>query len=1060
MRIVLDLQGAQSDSRFRGIGRYSLALARAIAQNAGPHEVWIALSNRFPDSIDSVYCEFSNLIPRERVRLFELPGPIAEVHLPNTWRIHAAELLREKFLTDLHPDVVHISTSFEGLHNEVCTSVARFDSTVPTAATLYDLIPLLRPDDYLSDPIARRWYMRHGQHLRRADLLLAISESSRQEAIGKLKIDPSRIVNISAGLQHGFGADSISFEERLALLNRCGIQRSFILCAATVEPHKNLEGLIKAFTFLPENIRSSYQLAVAGKIRQEDCEHFVKVGMENGLKQNEILFTGYVADEDLRRLYSMCSLFVLPSRHEGFGLPALEAMACGAPVIGSNSTSVPEIINRMDALFDPGDPRDIATRIVSVLSDPEFQINLREWGLKRAKEFTWENSAKKALRAFENLHAEKRENSTVSLNSASSRRPLLAYVAPLFPERAPDADYCGRIVPDLSRHYEVICIVEKPDAMDRRISCEYPIRDFGWFRQNGHRFDRILYRFFDSPSCKEFFSLSTKHPGIVLFQDFHLGSLCMRIEKTESNPGGFQKALYESHGFAALKNDIKNGSKQSITTYPCNGSVLRDCIGAIVSSEESISQALNWYGQSVADRIRRAPLEIQESNPEHSSKVYRDLIEGFYAKSSTSREQRLIEGIVYGVTPASPSDADLAAIATSIAANRPRFGHPQILLDVTNISRSDAHTGIQRVTRAILLDLLSSPPPNYRIEPVCAEGEGFVYARQFTCRFIGITDIHLTDDPIETAPGDIFLGLEWGADTIPGLKQWLIQQRYRGIRIVFTVYDLLAVLRPDFFSKEIAPLAESWINTVAEVADGLVCISRTTADDLCDWISKQRAERKHPLQIGYFHLGADLRASLPTRGLSPDSAAITSRLAKCPTFLMVGTVEPRKGHRQALEAMEILWAKGIEANLIIVGKQGWNMEDLAARVAQHPERDKHLAWLQSISDEMLEQLYQNANALLAASEGEGFGLPLIEAAQYGIPIIVRDIPVFREVAGDHAYYFSGGALGLAAALQDWLSLGENVPSSKNLPWLTWRQSTQEFLDVILGGKWYKTSPSN
>jgi glycosyltransferase involved in cell wall biosynthesis len=136
------------------------------------------------------------------------------------------------------------------------------------------------------------------------------------------------------------------------------------------------------------------------------------------------------------------------------------------------------------------------------------------------------------------------------------------------------------------------------------------------------------------------------------------------------------------------------------------------------------------------------------------------------------------------------------------------------------------------------------------------------------------------------------------------------------------------------------------------------------------------------------------------------------------------------------------------------------MEDLAARVAQHPERDKHLAWLQSISDEMLEQLYQNANALLAASEGEGFGLPLIEAAQHGIPIIVRDIPVFREVAGDHAYYFSGGALGLAAALQDWLSLGDNVPSSKNLPWLTWRQSTQEFLDVILGGKWYKTSPSN
>src|SRR5689334_18983120 len=101
MRIVLDLQGAQSDSRFRGIGRYSLALAEAIASEGRQHEVWLALSGRFPESIEPLRERFAGLIPPERIRVLELPGPVAELDLMNAWRMQAAELLREKFLADL-----------------------------------------------------------------------------------------------------------------------------------------------------------------------------------------------------------------------------------------------------------------------------------------------------------------------------------------------------------------------------------------------------------------------------------------------------------------------------------------------------------------------------------------------------------------------------------------------------------------------------------------------------------------------------------------------------------------------------------------------------------------------------------------------------------------------------------------------------------------------------------------------------------------------------------------------------------------------------------------------
>ena len=204
MRIVLDLQGAQSESRFRGIGRYSLALAEAIAREAGQHEIWLTLSGRFPESIDPLRARFANLVPAERIRVFELPGPVAEVDLANAWRMQAAELLREKFLADLRPDIVHISTLFEGLHNEVVASVGTLDRAIPTAVTLYDLIPMLHPETYLSNPLAKRSYLRRAQSLKRADLLLAISRSSAREAIDTLTYFPSRTVTIGAGVNPWF----------------------------------------------------------------------------------------------------------------------------------------------------------------------------------------------------------------------------------------------------------------------------------------------------------------------------------------------------------------------------------------------------------------------------------------------------------------------------------------------------------------------------------------------------------------------------------------------------------------------------------------------------------------------------------------------------------------------------------------------------------------------------------------------------------------------------------------------------------------------------------------
>jgi glycosyltransferase involved in cell wall biosynthesis len=186
--------------------------------------------------------------------------------------------------------------------------------------------------------------------------------------------------------------------------------------------------------------------------------------------------------------------------------------------------------------------------------------------------------------------------------------------------------------------------------------------------------------------------------------------------------------------------------------------------------------------------------------------------------------------------------------------------------------------------------------------------------------------------------------------------------------------------------------------------------------------------------------------------MAPDAEATLIALRARPTLLMVGTVEPRKGHAQALAAFETLWHAGVEANLAIVGKQGWSVELLTERLRSHTELDRRLFWLEGISDEYLEKVYAASSALLAASEGEGFGLPLIEAARRGLPIIARDLPVFREVAGEHAFYFSGlPPEALAKAIETWLALHAEgrAPLSDAMPWLSWAESTRVLTGMLL-----------
>ena len=473
---------------------------------------------------------------------------------------------------------------------------------------------------------------------------------------------------------------------------------------------------------------------------------------------------------------------------------------------------------------------------------------------------------------------------------------------------------------------------------------------------------------------------------------------------------------------------------------------------------------------ALRDRLsRRAAAHMRaEHAPHHAGRQCAEAIEHFARHGEPAAYRALVES----AAALCPEDV-LPALAAAIAFNRPRPGPRQLLVDVSALLLDDLKTGIQRVVRSLLLALVADPPPGYRVEPVFTPGgnRGYRYARQFGLALADAAGpgasggLALEDAPLDLHPGDIFFGLDLYLSGTAQNEQALRAMRARGVALYFCMYDVLPMLRPDAFPFGTEQHFGAFLRTVHRVADGVLCISRAVADELAGWIqaeglAPQRAGR--PLQLGWFHLGADIDGGAPARGpapASPAAAAALAALAARPTFLMVGTVEPRKGHAQALAAFELLWAQGVDVNLVIVGKEGWMVDALMQRLRSHAECDQRLFWLGGVADEVLLALYAGASALLAASEGEGFGLPLIEAARHGIPIVARGLPVFREVAGDHAHYFEGhGAADLARTLADWLALWRagKAPSSAGMPCLGWDASARQAMEAIVGGKWYGT----
>ena len=1244
MRIVIDMQGAQSESRYRGIGRYTLSLAKAIARNSGSHEVILFLSSLFPETIENIYSEFYGLLPRENIRVWFAPGPTRESEPANYWKRESAEILREAFLRSLNPDIILVMSLFEGFVDDVVTSVKKFDKITPIAVILYDLIPFADKRTYLKpNHLYEQHYLRKIKYFKKADLYLAISLSSAKEAENLLNIEKNRIVNIGASCEEKFMPISLSNTEKNIILDKFKIIKRFIMYVGDMDGRKNINRLIHSYAKLPTEIKNGHQLVLIGKISNERITDFIEEGKKAGISENELIFTGYVSDYELVALYNLCSLFVFPSLHEGFGLPALEAMSCGAPVIGASGTATSEVIGLSDALFDPLSVNSMTEKMSQVLNDGVLRDKLIEHGISQAKNFSWDNSAKKAILALEKLAAEKTSNS-VSITSIG--KPKLAYISPLPPERSGISDYSAEILPHLSAHYDIEIIVDQDEVTDAWINENCKKRTVSWFNDNANNFDRIVYHFGNSPFHKHMFNLLERFPGIVVLHDFFLYDVYRWMDDVHySHNISFIDVIYKSHGFKAVKEYLNN--KDSLSKYPLNINIIENSVGIIGHSNYLSKLLEQWYGKNsledfalvpflkeaapkiirdeakeilniksdcfvicsfgfidniklniellnallnsklslnekcflffvgenhggdygvnIANIIRKSGLENriritgyvepmvykqylsasdmaiqlrrfskgetsaavfdcmsfgiptivstngsmgeipkdcafflpekfddktlinaieklydnkelrdtlgkkarefvnERHNPQYCAKQYFNTIEKFYSRKPVN-----LHDVITAVSEINGServsDAELMNLSCSIAQDfRSKKISKQILVDISSIINVDLKTGIERVTKNILKELIDNPPEGFSVEPVYAIGEeaGYRYAREFTLKFFDYTNGGLTDDIVEVRADDIFLGLDFSPHSVIKQKDYLLAMRWSGVRIYFIVYDILPMLMPEVFPPGTDIWFGDWLKTIM-CFDGAICISKTVSLDLKKWIDDNVVNGvKLPFYINWFHLGHNIKNLGCQEILSKNQNGLLPKLSTGYTFLMVGTIEPRKGHLQVLEAFNLLWEEGFEFNLIFIGQAGWKplddeyrrtIPEIVGGIKGNPKLNKRLFWLEGIDDGYLEKIYQSSSCIIAASYGEGFGLPLIEAASKNTHIIARDIPVFREVAGEHAYYFNGlNPEDLAGAVKEWVKLYKagDQPKSKNIKILTWEESSSNLVSVLL-----------
>ncbi|MEC4720134.1 glycosyltransferase family 1 protein [Noviherbaspirillum sp. CPCC 100848] len=423
------------------------------------------------------------------------------------------------------------------------------------------------------------------------------------------------------------------------------------------------------------------------------------------------------------------------------------------------------------------------------------------------------------------------------------------------------------------------------------------------------------------------------------------------------------------------------------------------------------------------------------------------------ASAIDASQRHTLSNLADALAGTSPGDDQLQAIAAHAASNWRLRKQPRLLIDVTQLARSDLGSGIQRVVRNIASEILRMASPGQPVELV-RQHEGKLWrAPGVVASLFGVPADSLQALEVTVQPGDTLLMIDSSWEQYADFAPVFQAVRQLGGRIVTVVYDLIPLQLPHTCIPALVRVFESWFPLAVQHSDMLLCISGAVADEVRAYIAKHQLPMPRQLEVTHWPLGADLTVRSSESAVRDEVRRMLEDTANTasPLFLMVGTLEPRKGHAFALQAFEQLWQQGSTARVCMAGSIGWLDAHTLDHIRTHPELGKRLFFIERFTDAEINLCYAAATGLIAASVAEGFGLPIVEAALHRVPALASDIPVFREVGGAGARYFSLEHPGhLAQAVTEFAAMPaeQRLEMAAQIPTVTWKQSARALLDVI------------
>lgn len=1067
MRIVIDMQGALFFAQHDPICRLAVSFARAICEHSGDHEVLLALHGRNPKSVEWIRAEFQALLPQERIRVWH---GAERTNLSADDQASANELIREAFLSSLGAEIVLFTGNLFDLEQSGAEfSVGRLGMAAAVTAWLHHV-----PSDVSPEAVEKRNRAKGS-----ASSAFFVPSNVAQEGdegsppVAEGADSDATALNAAALLvvhNHDYKhyrlpanpSDSISpdcVSEVLAIWTQLCAKAQTTLQPTNEKAKPRLAYVsplppertgiadysAELIPFLSEHyeiIVISDQKSITDPWIEQHCEHHDSQWLRaNKTTVDRVLY--HLGNSDFHKhmpslLEDVPGVVVL---HDFYlsGLYAwLECVDGKAPVWTKAlyeehgyKALAQRFSNPAGAQRDYPVSFDIISRATGVIVHSEYSRTLGRTWYPKADVEGWE------------------------------RIPLLRVPAPDFDR----AEARRRL--DLPQETFIVC-------------------SFGFLGETKLN-HRLLKAWKES-------SLSSEGDSLMIFvgelpsgeyrtrvRDFLKQSkLSSRVLITGfADPDTYRLYLQAADIAIQLRTTSRGETSAAVLDCMAYGvPVVANANGAMAEldpqavyllpddfEDEQLIEAIEslWRDRTLREAMGARGREIVRTrhDPAACARAYRDALEHFYRPSEASLPD-LIQAIAEVRPEPAMDEGDLVALARALAQDFP-LPRPTrcIYLDITATCSHDLRTGIERVARALTLSLLESPPEGYRIEPVYLSNEGgrwhYRHARAYTLGLLDCPTDLLRDEVAEPENGDVLVCLDISGERLVQATTFGLLSHWRalGCTVRSVVYDLLPLRMPQVFPPGADQSHRQWLEAVLQ-GDGALCISRAVADELKGWIGETgiHFDNRRPFRVDWFHLGADLLKSGATAGLPSDASQTLDALRCRPSFLMVGTIEPRKGYLQVIEAFDRLWAEGLDANLVIVGQEGWkglpdesrrDIPQTIERLRNHPQLGAKLYWLDGISDEYLEQVYAASTCLIAASYGEGFGLPLIEAAQHKLPIIARDIPVFREVAGAAAYFFTASSPeDMANSLRGWMELADEgqAAASSGICWQTWRQAAE------------------